>query len=621
MHMFASALLAAAMAAHAVVASPIQARSPYTVKETHFAPREWTKLDRANGNKLVQLQIGLKQGNMDGLLEHLDQVSDPDHARYGAHLSADEVDGMVRPAKETCDQVEDWLREAGIGDVSYNTAKDWITVNLPIDFVEKLLDTEYHNYKHEDGSIISRTTHWSLPRHLHGHIDVIQPTTSFFRGAANAATYVKTIDKVHDEVASLSFANGQYEPSEISKVCNVSSVTPECFQTLYKTKGYKTKAAHKNSIGFTNYLEEVPIRPDAELFLKKFRPEAVSTAKDFKTYSINGGPLNDGPLTAQELADDKSHEANLDVQAIAGISDRTPIFSYSIGGRPPFIPDLTVVENDSEPYLVWVNWLLQQRSIPKIISTSYGEPEQTVPRSYAERVCKQFAAVGARGTTLFFSSGDRGLGGTDKCYSNDGKNTYKFLPAFPASCPYVTTVGATKNFEPEESAYRAARNVSGVFRDLYSSGSGFSDYFKQPTWQKDAIPKYVKSIGGLYNGLYNPSGRGYPDLAAQGLYFAYFWNGTEGTISGTSASAPLTAGIFALVNDALIASGKPTLGYLNPWLYKKGYKGLTDITVGFSYGCNVQGFPVTKGWDPITGFGTPIFPELVKLAGGKGVGY
>lgn len=488
-----------------------------------------------------------------------------------------------------------------------------------MEFVEALLDTEYHDYKHEDGSIISRTTHWSLPRHLHESIEVIQPTTSFFRGAANAATYVKTIDEVHEEAVRLSLSNaaGYGEPSDVSKVCNVSSVTPACFQTLYKTKGYKTKASDKNSIGFTNYLEEVPIRPDTEKFLLKYRPEAVSSAKTFKTFSINGGPLNDGPLSLESAANGSSREANLDVQAISGISWKTPIVSYSTGGRPPFIPDLTVVENDSEPYLVWVNWLLQQRSMPKIISTSYGEPEQTVPRSYAERVCKQFAAVTAQGTTLFFSSGDRGLGGTDKCYTNDGNATYKFLPAFPASCPYVTTVGATMNFEPEESAYRAATNVSGVFRDLYASGAGFSDYFAQPAWQKSAVPAYVEAIGALYSGLYNPAGRGYPDLAAQGLYFAYVWNGTEGTISGTSASTPLTAGIFALVNDNLLAHGKSTLGWLNPWLYKKGYKGLTDITKGFSRGCNVEGFPVTKGWDPVTGFGTPVFPELVKLAGGK----
>lgn len=58
---------------------------------------------------------------------------------------------------------------------------------------------------------------------------------------------------------------------------------------------------------------------------------------------------------------------------------------------------------------------------------------------------------------------------------------------------------------------------------------------------------------------------------------------------------------------------------MNPWLYSKGYKGLNDVKKGFSYGCNVEGFPVTEGWDPVTGFGTPNFPELLKQAGVKGV--
>lgn len=538
-------------------------------------------------------------------------VSDPDHKRYGQHLSADEVDALVAPTSETYDLVHEWLRENGIEDFGYTSAKDWIIVHLPIDMVERLLDTEYHNYKHNDGSIVARATTWSLPRHLHDHIDVIQPTTSFFRGAAHAATWV---DKAVTVPAS-------YQPPKnqtLASVCNVTSVTPECFATLYSTKGYKTQSDKKNSIGFTNYLGEIPIRPDTKLFLDKYRPEAASQAYAFKQLSIDNGPVQDTGLTYNQSVEGISREANLDVQAISGISGNLSITSYSTGGSPPIIPDAATTENTNEPYLAWVNWLLEQKDIPKIISTSYGEPEQTVPRSYAERVCKQFAQVGARGTSLFFSSGDSGLGGTDKCYTNDGKNTYQFIPDFPASCPYVTTVGATMNFEPEEVAYRASRNTSAGFRDLYASGSGFSNYFARPSYQDKAVPKYIKSLGDQYHGLYNTSGRGYPDLAAQGLYFAYFWNGTEGTISGTSASTPLTAGIFSLVNDALLASGKPSLGWLNPWLYKKGHKGLTDITKGSSHGCNVDGFPATEGWDPVTGFGTPILPKLLKLAGAKG---
>jgi tripeptidyl-peptidase-1 len=224
-------------------------------------------------------------------------VSDPDHERYGQHLSADEVDELVAPSSET-HLVHDWLQENGIDvdSLGYSSAKDWIVVHLPIEMVETLLDAEYHNYKHKDGSVVARTTGWSLPRHLHSHIDTIQPTTSFFRGAPRDATWV---DKTVEVPASYSTPKN----SSIAAVCNVTSVTPECFQTLYKTKGYKTQASDKNGIGFTNYLGEIPIRPDTKMFLQKYRPEAVSQAYAFSQISVDGGPVQDGPLTLNQSAD------------------------------------------------------------------------------------------------------------------------------------------------------------------------------------------------------------------------------------------------------------------------------------------------------------------------------
>lgn len=73
--------------------------------------------------------------------------------------------------------------------------------------------------------------------------------------------------------------------------------------------------------------------------------------------------------------------------------------------------------------------------------------------------------------------------------------------------------------------------------------------------------------------------------------------------------------IVALTNDALISSGKPPMGFLNPWIYGSGYKAFTDITEGTQGGCNTTGFPVTEGWDAVTGFGTPLFPKLVEAVG------
>lgn len=66
---------------------------------------------------------------------------------------------------------------------------------------------------------------------------------------------------------------------------------------------------------------------------------------------------------------------------------------------------------------------------------------KAVPYSYATRVCDGFAALGARGISVLFSSGDGGVGdgdsnpATQKCYSNNGANKTMFIPEFPAACP------------------------------------------------------------------------------------------------------------------------------------------------------------------------------------------
>ncbi|KAK8079652.1 hypothetical protein PG997_007470 [Apiospora hydei] len=568
---FAVAFLAL-LAPTAVVSSPIKARTPYQVKETHHAPRGWKRVERASADQVMNIQIGLKQGNFEELERHLYEVSDPAHARYGQHLSQQEVKDLVKPSDEALDLVHEWLQDNGVAPAGYSTAKDWISVTLPVDKIESLLDTKYHTYEHADGSRVARTSKWSLPAHLHDHIDTIQPTTSFFRARAER----------FDHVLDAGWIPPAYTPpsnSTLNKVCNISSVTPECFQTLYGTKGYKTRAADVNKVGFTNYLGEHPIRSDTEKFLAKYRPEAVSSARDFKQFTIANGP-GDGPITQEELAGGTDKEANLDVQAIAGISWGTPIESYSTGGSPPFIPSQMAPDNTNEPYLVWLDYLLSQPSIPQVISTSYSDDEQTVPRTYANRVCQEFARAGARGTSILFSSGDDGVG-------PDG-GVCCIPPSF---------------------------DRAGQHYGAYTSGGGFSNYFEAPKYQKQVTEAYVKSLNGTFDGLYNKKGRGYPDISAQGMYFAYFYNGTEGTISGTSASCPLTGGIISLLNDARIASGMPPMGFLNPWIYSVGRKGVNDITSGSAHGCDTAGFPAQKGWDPVTGFGTPIFPELVKLAG------
>jgi len=85
------------------------------------------------------------------------------------------------------------------------------------------------------------------------------------------------------------------------------------------------------------------------------------------------------------------------------------------------------------------------------------------------------------------------------------------------------------------------------------------------------------------------------------ISFAIVENGEITADSGTSASGPVVAAIVSLLNDYRISNGQPPLGFLNPWLYSKGYQGLNDILKGQSEGCIGRGFNASTGWDPVTG--------------------
>lgn len=175
------------------------------------------------------------------------------------------------------------------------------------------------------------------------------------------------------------------------------------------------------------------------MFLQRFRPEAAGAAYNFTTLIIANGDNQQTPNNATQNAAGKDLEGNLDAETILGITYPTPLTTYNTGGSPPFVPDLLTPTDTNEPYLDWLNYVLALNSTPQVISTSYGDDEQTVPLSYATSVCNGFAQLGARGVTLLFSSGDNGVGAKADCFTNDGKNTSSFLPAFPAGCvsPHV----------------------------------------------------------------------------------------------------------------------------------------------------------------------------------------
>ncbi|KAM3531475.1 hypothetical protein NHJ13051_000767 [Beauveria bassiana] len=600
------------------------------VTETSSIPRAWKKLRPASDVAKIHLHIGIKQeeDTLDELKRRLIEVSDPRSSKYGHHLHRRELQNLFRTPDEAVEIIEAWLVSHNITQFTASVGSGWVTASLPIRQVEDLLQCRYYEFENvHDGTVLVRTTDWSIPERVAAYIDVIQPTNSFFRPKPSSRyggppppdweqegrlpTYAELVeedilDRGHLDTPTI---DELPENPTVDDACNRLAITPVCMRVLYGTLSYKPQSMATNSMGVVNFLGNNNNRSDIRRFLDKYRPDAAAAgaAESFETVLLAGAQDQQTPNTEEQFARHMGLEGALDVETILGIGHPTPLKTWNVGGRPPFEASVNKVHNANEPYMEWLGHLLEQDDgdLPSVVSVSYADEEQTVPEAYAKRVCAAFAQLGARGVSVIVASGDEGVGKDGTCVSNDGKNTRRFMPAFPASCPFVTAVGATRHFHPVMAAFDG--------RSDFVTGSGFSNYFQRPSYQDAAVEAYLQGIGQLHAGLYNAHGRAIPDISAQGYHYAMIYNGSSNLMDGTSGSAPAVAAIIALLNDALVAEKKPPLGFLNPWLYS-AKSGLRDVTHGAATGCNTTGFPAAVGWDAATGLGTPWFPELKDLA-------
>jgi len=280
-------------------------------------------------------------------------------------------------------------------------------------------------------------------------------------------------------------------------------------------------------------------------------------------------------------------EASLDVEYMTTLGAGVPTEFWSFAGRQPN-------NTENEPFLDFLYTLGNTTNPPLVFSTSYGEDEDSVLLDYAVRMNQEFAKNALRGVTFLLASGDSGVG---SCFGS----CTTFTPQYPSDSPYVTAVGATTGANPETGA--------GL------SSGGFSNRWPQPSWQNSAVSTYLKTAACSLPAaqLYNASGRGFPDVSAQGTNYVVINNGVSyPAVAGTSCSSPTFGGIIGLINDARLSQGKSPVGFLNPLIYEHP-EVFTDITAGNNPGCGTQGFQASKGWDPVTGYGTPNY-DMLALA-------
>ena len=121
--------------------------------------------------------------------------------------------------------------------------------------------------------------------------------------------------------------------------------------------------------------------------------------------------------------------------------------------------------------------------------------------------------LGLMGTTIVVSSGDDGIAGAE---ARGNASNFAYRPYFPASCPWVTAVGAT--YGPENYGSEVAEQSDGHPSGGITTGGGFSNFYNQPAYQAAAVAAYVSAATmPPATGNYNATGkRGYPDVALLG---------------------------------------------------------------------------------------------------------
>lgn len=432
--------------------------SSYQVKEEHQLPDHWIYRGQPLASSIISLKIGLRPEKPLREIEiFVERAATPGHPKYGQHSSAQAVRSLLEPSSRTTELVLDWLTEHGLRDFSLSLAGSLITINTTLTKAEDLLQANYSVFEHQDGSLLTRTLAWSLPEHLHCHVDVVQPTTSFFRPKAMKGMKRRPTPAVvgYKERRIVDhkreFDTASPSSCSVEAMCNSTLVTPNCIRCLYKTYDYVPMATQNNSMGICNYLNETNYRQDITEFMSQYRPDAIDATSHLQTITVNNGQNDQAPYTAQQYRFGTNIEGNLDAEYALAITYPTTTIAYNTGGMPPYIPDRASGSlNLSEPYLEWLEYVLSQVEIPQVISSSYGDYEQTVPESYARKVCSLFMFLAARGSSVFVASGDSGVGPSEaSCVSTTDNSTKQFLPVFPATCPWVTAVGATQNFNPE----------------------------------------------------------------------------------------------------------------------------------------------------------------------------
>jgi kumamolisin len=505
----------------------------------------------ADPNERIEVTVILRRASAPSAFPSTDQLgATPPSSRV--HLSREAFAATHGASADDIAKIRAFAARYGLEVVSERADRRSVFLAGTAQALGKAFGVQLNRYQSPKVTYRGRTGTIQIPAELDGIIEGVfgldnRPQAQpHFRRRKDATGGVKP----HTVGAS-------YSALEVAQAYNFpvgTDGTGQCVAILELGGGYKPA-------DLTQYFSGLKISP----------PKITAIPVDGGANSPTGDP--DGP----------DGEVELDIEVVGAVAPAAQLAVYfTTNTDKGFLDALTTAVHDAT-------------NRPSIISISWGGPES----SWTQQAMNSFSAAcqdaATMGVTVLAASGDNG--------AIDGSADNKPTVDFPASSPYVLGCGGTMlTLSGTKITGEVAWNE--LAGNEGATGGGVSGFFPIPTYQQQA--KVPKSPTGFV-------GRGVPDVSGDAdprTGYNVVVDGNATVIGGTSAVAPLWAGLLARINQSL---GK-NVGFINPMLYAaKSAATFHDITTG-SNGSNGM-YAAGVGWDACTGNGTPDGTALLQSLG------
>jgi kumamolisin len=508
------------------------------------------KIGPADPNERITVTVVLRRGSAPSAFPSVDKLgATAPMERH--HLSREEFAAQHGASPDDISKVEAFAKEYGLQVVEESPERRSVFLSGTVEAFSKAFSVQLNRYQHAKGTYRCRTGTLQIPAELDGIIEGVFGLDNRPQATPHFRLLKDPAGKVRAQAAGAS-----HTAVAVAQAYDFPAGTDGTGQTV----GIVELGGGYNSADLTQYFKGLGISS----------PKIKDVAVDGGSNSPTGDPS--GP----------DGEVELDIEVVGAVAPAATITMYfTTNTDQGFLDALTTAIHDTA-------------NRPSIISISWGGPESSWTQQALNSFNLACQDAATMGVTVLAASGDSG--------STDGSSDGKPTVDFPASSPYVIGCGGTRL-----SLSGAKISSEVVWNELSSNegatGGGVSGFFALPTYQQTAgVPK---SPSGFL-------GRGVPDVAGDAdpeTGYNVVVDGSATVIGGTSAVAPLWAGLLARINQSL---GKD-VGYVNPLLYASGSAAtFHDITSGTNGTYNAR-----PGWDACTGLGSPDGAALLASLGGK----